>query len=96
MATFTGAPPRNYWRGPKLITVVPEQATLQTERALLASGVLAGAVRAEVLSFRRLAHRILSSTPPGPSQLLSTSGRVMALQTILVDSARRLLAHLGG
>src|SRR5690606_19795259 len=48
--------------GPALILLVPEQATFQMERALLAGASTAGrraTYRAHVLSFQRLAARIM-------------------------------------
>ncbi len=81
--------------GPRLVMLVPEQAALQMERGLLAMlrqriGAMALG-RCEVLSFRRLAHRILTeasahsaagsqSVMPVP---LSATGRKMALRHLL-------------
>ncbi|MDI3533894.1 MAG: ATP-dependent helicase/nuclease subunit [Thermosediminibacterales bacterium] len=45
--------------GPRLIFLVPEQATFQSEIALVSSPEIKGIMRAEVLSFRRLAYRVL-------------------------------------
>lgn len=44
--------------GPPLILLVPEQATFQMERALVTAPDLRGSIRAQVLSFRRLAWRV--------------------------------------
>ena len=49
--------------GSKLILLVPDQASLQTERALLSAPDIAGAQRAEVLNFRRFAQRLLQTAP---------------------------------
>lgn len=72
--------------GPKLIVLVPEQAALQMERGLLGMlqplNILALG-RCEVLSFRRLAGRILSETA-GPSPTpLTALGRQMALRLLM-------------
>ncbi|NIA07171.1 MAG: hypothetical protein GWP14_05985 [Actinobacteria bacterium] len=48
--------------GPALILLVPEQATAQMERALLDGENLKGTFRAQVLSFRRLAYKVLAGT----------------------------------
>ena len=45
--------------GAPVILLVPEQATFQMEYTLAASKESGGSVRAQVLSFRRLAHRVL-------------------------------------
>jgi ATP-dependent helicase/nuclease subunit B len=69
--------------GPRLIMLVPEQAALQTERALSVrmSGRTLG--RCEVLSFRRLAHRILNEAPGAAPAVLSATGRQMALRHLI-------------
>lgn len=69
--------------GPPLILLVPEQATFQVEQALLSSGRLKGIVRAQVLSFKRLAWRVAQkagglSLPP-----LSDLGKRMVLRALL-------------
>jgi len=69
--------------GPRLILLVPEQASLQTERALLAPPGPRVAHRAEVLSFRRIALRIVGETGPDARAALSTNGRAMVLRYLL-------------
>ncbi len=68
--------------GPPLIVLVPEQATLQTERALLTADITA-CHRAEVLSFQRLAHRVLDSSGAPQRQALSEPARAMVLRHLL-------------
>lgn len=73
--------------GAPLIFLVPEQATFQMEKelALLCGG---GTFRAQVLSFRRLAYRLLrqrGSHLPEMSEL----GRQMALRRILQEKAEQ-------
>ncbi len=76
---------RSLVEGPRLILLVPEQAALQTERRILAR-IQSHAVtlgRCEVLSFRRLARRILDeSTGPSPTPL-TPRGRQMALRYLI-------------
>ena len=48
--------------GPALILLVPEQAAFQMEYELYTSLPRPATARAQVLSFRRLAHRVLSQT----------------------------------
>jgi len=69
--------------GPALILVVPEQATFQMERALFAPGDPPGAFRAEVLSFRRLAWRVLGETGGAARPHLDDLGKRLVLRAIL-------------
>ncbi|MBI5764500.1 MAG: exodeoxyribonuclease V subunit gamma [Planctomycetes bacterium] len=76
--------------GSRLILLVPEQAGLQMERSLLAMSGAGTLGRCEVLSFRRLAHRILSEAA-GPSPVpLTPYGRQMALRLLISRNYRRL------
>lgn len=70
--------------GPRLILLVPEQASMQMERALLGLVPEKGLARCEVLSFRRLAHRVLSACGLGGG-VLSETARLMALRQIVRD-----------
>ena len=69
--------------GPRLILLVPEQASQQTERALLAVPGPAAAHRAEVLSFRRTALRICEGPAFRQRTVLSANGRTMVLRYLL-------------
>ncbi len=69
--------------GPRLILLVPEQVSLQMERALLTGATTAAAHRAEVLSFRRLAYRILSTCGDGGLTAISPAARMMLLRLLL-------------
>jgi ATP-dependent helicase/nuclease subunit B len=75
--------------GPPIIFLVPEQATFQMERELaaLCGG---GTFRAQVLSFRRLAHRVLQEGKPYPP-LISELGRQMVLRRLLQENAQQLV-----
>ncbi len=66
--------------GPRLILLVPEQASLQMERAVIAPPEIAGAHRADVVSFRRLAKRILEYTGDGGRKAISEPARAMVLR----------------
>ncbi|MBN1420232.1 MAG: PD-(D/E)XK nuclease family protein, partial [Planctomycetes bacterium] len=77
---------RSAW-GPRLILLVPEQATFQVERTLLEGGGLPGFLRAEVLSFRRLAHRVLAGAGGPLLADVSDAGRAMLLRRILSGGA---------
>lgn len=54
--------------GPPLIFLVPEQASFQTEYALCLRPGLRGSLRAEILSFRRLAYRVLAEVGGGAAR----------------------------
>lgn len=76
--------------GPRLVLLVPEQAGLQMERALLSMLTPPSLGRCEVLSFRRLAFRIFSESL-GPQPLpMTPTGRQMALRYIIARHARSL------
>ncbi len=70
--------------GPRLILLVPEQASMQMERALLGLVPERGLARCEVLSFRRLAHRVLAACGLGGA-VVSDTARLMALRQIIGD-----------
>jgi len=75
---------RSAW-GPRLILLVPEQSTFQVERVLLETGGLPGFLRAEVLSFRRLARRVLAGAGGPLLADLTEPGRAMLLRRILSE-----------
>ncbi len=83
--------------GPRLVLLVPEQASFQTERALVvgrsATDGLGVIHRAEVLSFRRLAYRILDHVGAAPRTLLSTASRAMVLRHLLSQLAGQLVYY---
>jgi len=83
-------------KGPPLILLVPEQATHQTERAVLTGPGAPGATtRVSVLSFRRLAMRVLEATGGASLPLLDALGRQMLLASI-VERRRADLRIFGG
>ncbi len=88
--------------GPRLILLVPEQASQQIEGAILRSpGEVTAAHRAEVLSFQRLAHRVLESVGSPVQQALTDPAQGMVLQYLTANLSDRLhyyrrLDRLGG
>ncbi|MCH9033209.1 MAG: PD-(D/E)XK nuclease family protein [Planctomycetes bacterium] len=87
--------------GPRLVLLVPEQAGLQMERAILKPADIPAAHRAEVLSFRRLACKILDTTGTPSRTALSEPARAMVLRYLLHQHAGELryyrrLERLGG
>ncbi len=75
--------------GPRLVLLTPEQASLQMERALLA-GDLHATHRAEVLSFKRLAYRVLQAAHAPERTALSPVARAMVLRSIIARRAPHL------
>ncbi|MCH7700215.1 MAG: PD-(D/E)XK nuclease family protein [Planctomycetes bacterium] len=72
--------------GHSLVLLVPEQASLQMERAILAEPGPTASHRAEVVSFRRLAYRVLAEVGDSgspPKRALTDLGRAMALEHLL-------------
>ena len=71
-----------------LILLVPEQATYQAERAILADERIAGYHRLNVLSFDRLQFLLLGKNTTRP--VISDLGRQMIVHRILRDNADKL------
>lgn len=67
--------------GPPVILLVPEQATFQAEYTL--AGKIGGTVRSQVLSFRRLAHRVLLETGGAAKVPIGELGKRMVLRELL-------------
>lgn len=86
----------NAIEGPRLILLVPEQASQQMERALLLPlpgstfPPPPGAHRAEVLSFQRLAFRVLESVSAPSQQALTEPARAMVLRHLLARLSPQL------
>ncbi|MDR3271154.1 MAG: PD-(D/E)XK nuclease family protein [Peptococcaceae bacterium] len=70
--------------GPPLILLVPEQSTHYVESALAHQAGLGGSLRAQVLSFQRLAWRLLEETGGAQRAPLSEVGKMMILKRILL------------
>ena len=82
-----------------LVLLVPEQATYQAERALLANDKIDGFSRLAVLSFDRLKYLLLGKK--ASTSDISRLGQQMILQKILTQNAHKLniyknSAHLPG
>ncbi len=74
-------------RDSPVLLLVPEQASFQTEKALL-SGSFRGTVRARVFSFARLASWIFSQTPGSALPRLSDVHRRVLVTSILTKMRR--------
>lgn len=73
----------------RLLLLVPEQASFQMERALATRAPGGGYWRAEVLSFSRLAWRVLAQTGPEP-EVLRPGARALALRQVTARCAGAL------
>jgi ATP-dependent helicase/nuclease subunit B len=69
--------------GPPLILLVPEQATFQAEYALSSSPELGGTMRAQVLSFRRLALRVMQEVGGTARLAIDDTGKKLLIHHIL-------------
>lgn len=72
--------------GPRLLLIVPEQASFQMERALIETPDVPGFMRCEVLSFRRLAYRVFTETGADPrrsDQTIGGLGRLMVIRRLI-------------
>ncbi|SDE91563.1 helicase-exonuclease AddAB subunit AddB [Sporomusa acidovorans] len=72
--------------GRPLLFIVPEQATYEVERALAAACPAHGYMRAHVLGFRRLAHRVLNETGGAASPHISELGKRMVFSRLLMEN----------
>src|SRR5690625_93054 len=75
--------------GRPIFYIVPEQMTFQEEYTLLQDEQIKGSIRAQVVSFSRLAWRILQETGGSTKQFISSTGIQMMLRKIVeqrVDS----------
>jgi ATP-dependent helicase/nuclease subunit B len=76
-----------------LILIVPEQFTLQAERDIIQKQELDGIMRAEVLSFTRLAHRVFSEVGGLTRRPVNQLGKNMILKKILDEEESKLTIY---
>src|SRR5690625_4524778 len=67
--------------GKPIFYIVPEQMTFQQEYSLL-KGKIRGSIRAQVVSFSRLAWRVLQETGGSTRQFITSTGIQMMLRKI--------------
>lgn len=70
-------------RGKPLIYLVPEQVAFQFEYALASTPDLGGIIRAQVLSFRRLAWKVMQEIGGAPSLYIDDTGKSMLIRKVL-------------
>ncbi|WP_217585964.1 helicase-exonuclease AddAB subunit AddB [Lentibacillus saliphilus] len=74
-------------QGPPIFYIVPDQMTFQEEYALFDHADVPGSIRAQVMSFSRLAWRVLQETGGGTRQFISSIGIQMMLRKIMEERA---------
>lgn len=77
-------------QGPPIILLVPEQATFQMEHALVTTPDLSGFERVQVLSFKRLAGRVLLELGGGARRQIGELGKLMVLRSLVQGKAGAL------
>jgi len=82
--------------GPPLVLLVPEQATFQAEHAMATTPGLNGFMRAQVLSFRRLAFRVMQETGGSAIVPIHDYGKAMLLHKALEARKDNLRIFRGG
>ena len=76
--------------GPPIILLVPDQATFQMEHMLVNTPGLRGFARAQALSFKRLASRVLTELGGGSQRHIKELGKIMALRALVQENADSL------
>lgn len=74
----------------KLILLVPEQFTLQAESDLISKRELSGIIRVEVLSFQRLAYKVLNEVGGIKRTNINELGKIMVLRKLFDECAQDL------
>ena len=82
--------------GAPLILLVPEQATFQAEYEMATTPGLRGFMRAQVLSFRRLAFRVMQETGGSAVVPIHDNGKAMLLHKVLEARKESLRLFRGG
>jgi ATP-dependent helicase/nuclease subunit B len=77
----------------RLILLVPEQFTLQSERDLIQKLKLPGIMRVEVLSLTRLAQRVFNEVGGLTRTILNEQGKNMVLRKMIDELARDLTIY---
>ena len=74
----------------KYIVIVPEQFTMQTQRALVDASAHGCIMNVDVLSFNRLALRVFEETGEKKRMVLEDTGKNMIIRRLLSDVRGRL------
>lgn len=83
-----------YEEGPQhLVLLVPEQFTLEAEKQLMAHANLPGIMGVEILSFKRLAHRVFSDIGFPEQVKISEIGKLMLLRRLFDAHQKKLTVY---
>jgi len=74
----------------KLVLMVPEQYSFQSERNLLKVVGVTGIIKAEVLSFKRLAHRVFNEVGGLTLKRINEPGKAMLIYNIMEELSAEL------
>src|SRR5690625_2665385 len=77
--------------GQPIFYIVPEQMTFQQEYTLFNDAQVKGSIRAQVVSFSRLAWRVLQETGGSTKQFISSTGIQMMLRKIMEQRSEPFL-----
>ena len=69
--------------------IVPEQFTMQTQKTLVEMSPGKGILNIDILSFERLAYRVLEEVGGDSRTLLEETGKSMVLQKMVASSMER-------
>ena len=75
--------------------IVPEQFTMQTQKTLVEMHPGRGILNLDVLSFQRLAYRVLEEVGGEVRQVLEETGKSLVIQK-MAQEKRKELTYLGG
>lgn len=84
--------------GHPLVLLVPEQATFKTEHALVTTPGMSGFMRAQVLSFRRFAYRVMQEAGGTARIHIADNGKKMLLHKLLhrMKDELKVFQHTAG
>lgn len=71
----------------KYLIIVPEQFTMQTQRDMVMLSDNKGIMNIDILSFMRLAYRVLGETPEFNKPVLADEGKAMVIRRLLKEHA---------
>ena len=77
------------------LIIVPEQFTMQTQKTLVEMSPGRGILNIDILSFERLAYRVLEEVGGDSRTLLEETGKSMVLQKMVQQHGKEL-SYLGG
>ncbi len=72
------------------LVIVPEQFTMQTQKELVALSDRSGIMNIDILSFERLAHRILEEVGKDRRPILEEVGKIMVLERVIQEKEKEL------